>query len=247
MWKYPPSAILVPVDFGEASAQALRVAASLAARFGGRLRVLHAETIEAPPYFTHEQLATIERERKAARAQAKHFVRQFAERHGVSSAEIQIADAAPVDAIVEEARRVDLVVMGTHGRRGARRWWMGSVAERVIHESGTPVLVVRADQADRRPEEIYGRPLVVSGAPGPAAEAVRLANGLADAFGGSVREPIARCEADVARDSEATLMVVAKAADQHRAPGGSAVEHWIRSCTLPMLFVPTTAAQPVSR
>jgi len=107
MWKYPPSTILVPVDFGDASAQALRVAESLRARLGGRIRLLYAETIETPPYFTHEQLATIERERKAARAQAKQFANRFAVRNGVTAAEILVVDRTAEEAIVEEAARAE--------------------------------------------------------------------------------------------------------------------------------------------
>ena len=50
------------------------------------------------------------------------------------------------DAIVDEAReaRCDLVVIGTHGRRGFQRALMGSDAELVVRESPVPVLVIRA-------------------------------------------------------------------------------------------------------
>jgi nucleotide-binding universal stress UspA family protein len=247
MWKYPPSTILVPIDFGEASAQALRVAESLRARLDGRIRVLHAETIETPPYFTHEQIATIERERKVARAQARQFVHRFAVRNGVSAPEVLVVDRSAEEAIAEEAARADLVVMGTHGRRGARRWWMGSVAEHVIHESETPVLVVRADLGGLRPEDVYRRPLVVSADPGAAAAAVKMANGLAEVFGGAVRQPIARCEGDVAREREASLMVVSKSVARGGSRHAPGVENWIRSCTLPMLFVTAATAEPVSQ
>jgi len=124
---------------------------------------------------------------------------------------------------------------------------MGSVAEHVIHESETPVLVVRADLDGLTPEDVYRRPLVVSAEPGAAAEAVRLANGLADVFGGAVRQPIARCEGDLAREREASLMVVSKAAARGGARHSPGVENWIRSCALPMLFVTATTAEPASR
>jgi nucleotide-binding universal stress UspA family protein len=52
----------------------------------------------------------------------------------------------PEDAIVQAAKRegVDLIVMGTHGRRGASRLLAGSVAARVVATASCPVLTVRA-------------------------------------------------------------------------------------------------------
>lgn len=217
---------------------ALRVAAGLVSRFTAQLSVLHAEAIEAPPYFTPQQIAVIERERRAARAQATRFVRQFAERNGALPGVVQIVESAPAEAIVREAAKAHLVVMGTHGRHGPRLWWMGSVAERVSHESPTPVLVVRAD-AEVSPQEMFNRPLVVADGSGAAADAVGIANGLADAFGGAVREPIARCETDLASQRSATSIVVARAGDRDGGFDGAAVERWLRRCTLPMLFVPS--------
>jgi len=55
MWQYPPRTILVAVDFGGASTRALRVAEALAAQHGSAVTALHAETLEVPPYFTHDQ------------------------------------------------------------------------------------------------------------------------------------------------------------------------------------------------
>jgi universal stress protein A len=56
------------------------------------------------------------------------------------------AEGLPADEILRAARRAraDLIVMGTHGRTGVSRVFMGSVAERVVRESRCPVLTVRA-------------------------------------------------------------------------------------------------------
>lgn len=65
--------------------------------------------------------------------------------------------------ILDEARnaRADLIVMGTHGRHGFKRFLLGSVAERVVRESGCPVLLVRGDSPSAiscaNPSEIYGQ------------------------------------------------------------------------------------------
>jgi nucleotide-binding universal stress UspA family protein len=238
MWKCPPSTILVPVDFGDASARAVAVGASVAARLGGRLRLLHAEAIETPPYFTHEQLKTIERERNAARAQAREYLARFARSNGATDFEVKIPEGSASAAIIDAARAADLVVMGTHGRRGPSRWWMGSVAERVVHESVTPVLVVRSDLGGLAMERIFERPLVVSAA-GEGGDAARVAAGLSDAFGGRVADHVATCQADLAHDQQATMIVVSKA-PAHGIFSSHGAEHWLRSCTLPMLFVPAT-------
>lgn len=66
-------------------------------------------------------------------------------------------------ALLDEARNacVDLIVMGTHGRHGFKRFLLGSVAERVVRESPCPVLLVRGDSpsaiACLNPAEIYGQ------------------------------------------------------------------------------------------
>jgi nucleotide-binding universal stress UspA family protein len=56
-----------------------------------------------------------------------------------------IVDKSALDAILEESERLgaDLVIMGTHGRQGAKRLMLGSVAERVLRESRIPLLAVR--------------------------------------------------------------------------------------------------------
>ena len=59
---------------------------------------------------------------------------------------IEVADGTPAHAILEVARSrdVSLIAMSTHGRTGPARWLLGSVAERVVHNSKIPVLLIRA-------------------------------------------------------------------------------------------------------
>lgn len=142
---YPPRTLLVPVDFGEASANALAVAAALAREFGAELEVLHVEVLDAPPYFTHDQVAALEAQRRNARAGAERYLRRFVEQHGAPDARVCIADGAPADVILEHASHADAVVMGTNQRSLAAKLWMGSVAERVNRHSPVPVIVVRAE------------------------------------------------------------------------------------------------------
>jgi nucleotide-binding universal stress UspA family protein len=236
MWNCPPARILVAVDFGAASGRAVEVASFLASAVGGDLRVLHAEHFEAPAYFTHDQVAQMERERAVWRAKATDEVARFASQHGVGVADVLLAETAPDSAIVDASRTADLVVIGTHGRRGPARWWMGSVAERVVAASHAPVLVVRAEEAAGVPADVFQHPMVVDLESGFDGGARRVAAGLSGIVGGGLVEDAATCEADLARARRATMIVVPPTVHQ-KAWGGPA-GRWLRTCTLPMLFVP---------
>ncbi len=144
MPNYPPRKILVPVDFHEASAVAVAVAAALAQQFGASIEVLHVEVLDAPPYFTHEQVSALEAQRRNARAAAERYLRRFAERHGAPDAQVVIADGAAADVILARSATVDAIVMGTNDRGIAAKLWMGSVAERVNRQAAVPVLIVHA-------------------------------------------------------------------------------------------------------
>jgi nucleotide-binding universal stress UspA family protein len=143
-----PQSVLVAVDFGEASARAVTIGGAIAERCGVPLRLLHAESIEAPPYFTLDQVEALERQRQASRAQAEHFLTRFGAAHTNHAFSPVIADGPPATAILHHAREGDLIVMGTHGRHGPKRWWLGSVAECVLRETRQALLVVHSDLID---------------------------------------------------------------------------------------------------
>lgn len=151
-WAYPPKRILVPVDFGEASARAVAVAGTLAREYGAAIEALHVESLSAPPYFTMGQVKALEAQRVQARAAAERYLAKFVEKHGAPDARAVIADGAPAEVILQRASGADVIVMGTNDKSMAARLWMGSVAERVHRQAGIPVLVVRASEL-RPPSE----------------------------------------------------------------------------------------------
>lgn len=239
MWKVPPRAVLVAVDFGDASARALRVAHALAASVGATVTALHAETLEVPPYFTHDQLRDVERHRDAARREAERYLAAAAE-EAAPGASSQLVDGPPVPAILAAAARHDLVVVGTHGRRGPSRWWMGSVAERVVRDSPVPVLVVRAETAPGDAAAVFASPVVAAG-PEFAGEARRYAEALAAGFGGRVVEKPVESISDLSCEPGASLMAVAIGRHHGSSWFGDTAERLVRVCQLPMLFVPNRA------
>lgn len=141
--------ILHPTDFSRASAPALRRAVSLAKACRAPLVLAHVMTPPSPfigegvAPSSYADLFTLAR-RSAKRRLAAALARVRSK--GVR-AQAVFAEGLPASEILRSARRAraDLIVMGTHGRTGASRFFMGSVAERVVRESRCPVLTVRAN------------------------------------------------------------------------------------------------------
>jgi nucleotide-binding universal stress UspA family protein len=233
-WHGPPNTILVGVDFGDASARALAIAGALASGFGARLRALHAERFEPPPYFTIEQIAALEAERQAAQAAAAAHLAEFAGAASGQVVEPVIVDAGPVNALLDAAHGADLIVLGTHGRSGPGRWWLGSVAERVVRGATIPVLVTRAAAAPGR--AVFERLAVVQDRSGPDAAARAWAEHLARLAGGSVTEAGSLAQCQSAALQQASLVVLSTSAD-HPSWGFDDVARVIGGCDRPVLFV----------
>jgi nucleotide-binding universal stress UspA family protein len=236
MWQYPPRSILVAVDFGQASERALRVAQAIAARHASSVTAMHAETLEVPPYFTHDQLKDVERNRAQNRREAERYLDAFV-RPLAPSASVSLVDGPAVEAVLAAAAHHDFLVMGTHGRRGPSRWWMGSVAERIVRDSPVPSLVVRAEPTPTPGAQLFARPVAVAG-PEFHGEAFAYAQALAASFGGEVAEKSVSSLDDLKCDPTASVMVVATG--RHHGGGwfGDTAERLVRTCALPMLFVP---------
>ncbi len=132
------------VDFSDGSRAALREATDLAGRFGAGLVLLHAEELtgvtDIPPPRSVVESTRRELEAKLAewKGEAERELRREVEAHVVPG------PAAPGIARAAADRRLDLLVTGTHGRRGFRHLVLGSVAERLVHLAPCSVLVVRA-------------------------------------------------------------------------------------------------------
>lgn len=137
--------ILVPHDFSDTANRALEYALDFAEKLGAKVTVMHAYEVPVygfpeGPVLTAEMAGQIEAAaRTALEAVAKRSKRpglepDFVLRQGPAWSEIQAA---------AKEMRADLVVIGSHGRRGLSRALLGSVAERVVRTAPCPVLTVR--------------------------------------------------------------------------------------------------------
>jgi nucleotide-binding universal stress UspA family protein len=138
--------ILVPVDFSDASFEALEYAIAHARQTADRLIILNA--IHLSDELGTEGLGVYRLAdfRQTARWDAGREINQFlgAANFGEVSFETVIRIGKPADEIcaVAEKRAVDLIITGTHGRTGLKHLVMGSVAEQVVRRARQSVLVV---------------------------------------------------------------------------------------------------------
>jgi nucleotide-binding universal stress UspA family protein len=141
--------ILFATDFSKASAKAFEQAIEIAKDRGAELLIAHAyqppAIVPTDAYLSaamYEELDT--KLRDVAFRQLERFVGEARER-GVAAKPFLLAGPA-FEAISEAAKelRAGLIVMGTHGRTGAARFFLGSVASRVTSTAPCPVLTVRA-------------------------------------------------------------------------------------------------------
>jgi nucleotide-binding universal stress UspA family protein len=145
--------ILVPIDHSTTAKRGLQEAITLAKAFDASLVLLHV--VEFVPVMIDlsgavvlEQLGT---EMRAAGQRLLQQAHEAARSAGLAS-ETHLEDSAAArvcDVIVQQARdrRCDLIVMGTHGRRGVGHALLGSDAERVLRLAPCAVLLVRAPES----------------------------------------------------------------------------------------------------
>ena len=144
----PFKRIIVATDLTPASEPAVLEAALLAKENGADLLIAH---VYRPPSISQAQSeagVVYEEWDRNIRAEVEGKLRvlvQNAAEEGVK-AEALVLTGQPYEAIVEAAKLndADLVVMGTHGRKGVARFFLGSVASRVISTAPCPVMTVRA-------------------------------------------------------------------------------------------------------
>lgn len=144
--------ILVAVDFSETAQRALDAALELASRFDGRVILLHSYEIPALGFPDGVMVASSEIVSGISNS-AQNALRELAQKNqGRAPIEILLKTGVPYETIgeVAEEKNVDLVVIGTHGRRGIARALLGSVAENVIRTCTRPILVIHGPRDEAK-------------------------------------------------------------------------------------------------
>ena len=137
--------ILCPIDFSEFSTRAYRHARSLAEHYRARLLALHVVELWRYPYADYAATAgDYAKFREVLHEAGMEQLKEFVKKHDGIQPELAIREGRAPDSILSfaKAQKNDLIVMGTHGRRGFDRLMLGSATDRVMREASCPVLAV---------------------------------------------------------------------------------------------------------
>jgi len=145
--------VLVATDFSEASDAALEYGRQFARMFGATLHVMHVvENVMARFAADAYPVLLPDLQREVEESGEKKLMglltsEDLSQLHAVP---VVRTSTSPAAAIVEYAKdaKIDLVIMGTHGRGAVAKLLMGSVAERVVRTAACPVLTVRHPEHD---------------------------------------------------------------------------------------------------
>lgn len=147
--------IIVPLDGSELAESALPMARELQEKFAAKLVLIRAvepalgapgaTTLLDPPAAVAAEIELSAKVQAQARDDAESYLKGVAERVAPAAAETVIVEDLPADAIVNIAkeRSASLIVMSSRGRGGLGRLVFGSVAESVLRNSTTPVLIIK--------------------------------------------------------------------------------------------------------
>jgi nucleotide-binding universal stress UspA family protein len=140
--------VLYATDFSAASRRAFTTAVTIARSAGARMTIVHviAPVIAAVPqqYLDAVTLDQLEKRAQQWSTRQLNKLADHARRAGLKAG-IELRSGDPVGQIIRAARtgRADLIVVGTHGRRGLPKFLLGSVAERVIKMAPCAVVTVK--------------------------------------------------------------------------------------------------------
>lgn len=145
--------ILIPTDGSNCSELAINEGLNLAKLLGATVTFLYAVEDPIKIVYMSPEVASYRPELYKAAKQAGNeslsVALKLATEAHVEAKTILAERLNPVDAILNEENEADLIMIGTHGRRGFNRFVFGSVAEGVIRRSTTPCLIVRSERSEK--------------------------------------------------------------------------------------------------
>jgi nucleotide-binding universal stress UspA family protein len=154
--------ILCPVDFFPASDAAVNYAVGLAANYGAGIHLFHVVTPVVTGGFefsldTREITTSL---KQKAQEELSALAAKFNEAGIITDYEVCVGDAYDEIKQAIEDLKPEIVVMGTHGRRGVERWFMGSTTEKLMRHSPVPLITISAGEKAEAPR--FNRILVTT-------------------------------------------------------------------------------------
>lgn len=148
--------ILVPIDGSPTSVQGVDEAIRLAKLTGAKIHLVHV--LDQLPFVTGFEVYSVDII-GILKSAGTEIAKRMQDRVAASGVDVSsfVSDVLPgrvCDVVMEqaEAMRSDLIVLGTHGRRGMSRLLIGSDAEQIVRTSSIPVLLVRGTAAAEAPD-----------------------------------------------------------------------------------------------
>ena len=153
--------ILFPTDFSRCADQALTHAVYLAEKFQAELHLLHVVTLfkDQPEVLISKEFGETEAAIRKLEEKAEKEMEQVANTHGtedmkITKSQLRAVSAAPAILNYASENDIELIVLGTHGRRGIEHLLLGSVAEEVVRMAYCPVFTVRESKIGKEIEKI---------------------------------------------------------------------------------------------
>lgn len=139
--------ILFPTDFLEGSSHAFKYAVDMAKRYGAKLYLVHVihDILKGTGlHVPHPSLDILYKDiwENATKEIERYGLKELA---GIKDVEHHVLKGIPHEEIVRFAneKKIDLIVMGTYGKKGIERMFFGSTASHVVRYAPCPVLTVR--------------------------------------------------------------------------------------------------------
>ncbi len=146
---FKPKNILVPTDFTENSEKAFEAALAIAQKFGSNIYILHAVNLVQQCSADYcIDIGVVERIENESVEKSKETLKKTADKFRKSKGPkvfSNVRKGHPYDQIMKEVQdnKIDLIVMGSHSKKGITAHLLGSIADKVSHSAKCPVLLVR--------------------------------------------------------------------------------------------------------
>ena len=146
--------LLCAVDFTEYSYQAFRYATEIARHFGSHLFIQHIVAVPPETSWSEDPCGLAKERMRGSRRVAEDELRRLQTEADIGDLNVtyMLNDGVVRSQILETVakRKIDLLLLGTHARKGVKRLFDGSLAERLVHEAVCPVLVVSRPRMDEK-------------------------------------------------------------------------------------------------